>query len=43
MAFALVKKTDFEDTLKYLNKKTALNKVKHVEAEKKITDLTNKV
>ena len=43
MAFALVKKTNFEGTLKYLNKKTASNKVKHVEAEKKITDLTNKV
>ena len=35
-------KTDFDDKLKKLNKKFALNKTKHVEAEKKRTGLTNK-
>ena len=40
---ALVRKTDFDDKLKNLNKKVTSNKTKHVEAEKKITDLTNKV
>ena len=40
---ALVKKTDFDDKLKNLNKKATSNKTIHVEAEKKITDLTNKV
>ena len=37
------KKTDFDNKLKNLNKKFALNKTKPAEAEKKITDLTNKV
>ena len=36
-------KTDFEDKLKNLNKKFTSNKTKHLEAEKKLTDLTNKV
>ena len=40
---ALVKKTDFDDKVKNLNKKVTSNKTKHIEAEKKITDLTNKV
>ena len=40
---ALVRKTEFDDKLKNLNKKVTSNKTKHVEAEKKITDLTNKV
>ena len=40
---ALVKKTDFNDKLKKLNKKVTSNKTKHIKAEKKITDLTNKV
>ena len=38
-----VKETDFYDKLKHLNKKVISNKIKHVEAEKKITDLTNEV
>ena len=38
-----VKKTDFYDKLKHLNKKVISNKIKHVEVEKKITDLTNEV
>ena len=38
-----VKKTDFDDKQKKLNKKVFSNKTKHVEAEKKITDLTKKV
>ena len=38
-----VKETDFYDKLKNLNKKVTSNETKHVEAEKKITDLTNKV
>ena len=37
------KKTDFTGKLKKLNKKFTSNKIKHIEAEKKITDLTNKV
>ena len=36
-----VEKTDFYDKLKYLNKKITSNKTKHVEIEKKLTDLTN--
>ena len=32
-----------DDKLKDLNKDVTSNKTKHVEAEKKITDLTNKV
>ena len=38
-----VKKNDFDDKLKKVNKKVISNKTKHIEAEKKITDLTNKV
>ena len=38
-----VKKTDFDDKLKNLNKNVTSNKTKHVEAEKKLTDLRNKV
>ena len=38
-----VKKTNFGDKLINVNKKWTLNKTKHVEAEKKINDLTNKV
>ena len=38
-----VKKIDFDDKLKILNKKVTSNKTKPVEAEKKITDLANKV
>ena len=38
-----VKEADFYDKLKHLNKKVISNKTKHVEAEKKITDLTNEV
>ena len=38
------KKADFDDKLKTkINTKVTSNKTKHVEAEKKITDLTNKV
>ena len=40
---ALVKKTDFDDKLKNLNKTVTSNKTKHEEAEKKISDLTNNV
>ena len=36
-----VKKTDFNDKLKNLNKKVTSNKTKHAEAGKKITFLTN--
>ena len=32
-----VKKTDFVDKIKYLNKKVTSNKTKNLEAEKKIT------
>ena len=39
----LVKKTDFDDKLKILNKKVTSNKTKHVDNEKKFTNLTNKV
>ena len=38
-----VKKTDFYDKLKHLNKRVTSNKTKHVEAEKKIIGLTNEV
>ena len=38
-----VEKTDFDDKLENLNKKPTLNKTKHVEAKRKLTDLTNKV
>ena len=43
MILLLSKKTDFEKTLKKLNKKFSSDKTKNVEAEQKITDLTNKV
>ena len=39
----LVGKTDVDDKLKNLNKNATSNKAKHVEAEKKLIDLTNKV
>ena len=38
-----VKKIGIDDKLKILIKKVTSSKAKHVEAEKKITDLTNKV
>ena len=38
-----VKKTDFDDKLKDLNKKCTSDKAKHIETEKKITYLTKKV
>ena len=40
-----VKKTDFDDKLKKINKKVTSNKIKDVEAKelKKVTGLTNKV
>ena len=38
-----VEKTDFNDKLNNLNKKVTSNKTKHVETQKKLTDLTNKV
>ena len=37
-----IKKNKFDDKLKKLNEKVTSNKTKHVEAEKKITNLTNK-
>ena len=40
---ASVKRTDFDDKLKTLNNKVTSNKTKLVKAEKKTTDLTNKV
>ena len=39
---AFVRKTDFGDKVKILNKKVNSSKTKHVEDEKKISDLTNK-
>ena len=36
-------KTDFDDKLKYSNKKVTSKKIKHIKAEKKLTALTNKV
>ena len=36
-----IKNTDFDDKLKHLNKKVTSDKTNHVEAEQKITDLTN--
>ena len=36
-------KTDFDDKIKNLNKNFTSNKTKHIEDEKKITDLTIKV
>ena len=38
-----VEKTDSDDKLKELNKKVTSSKTKHIEAVKKLTDLTNKV
>ena len=38
-----VEKRDFDDKLKNLNKKVTSNKTKHVETEKKLTDLRNNV
>ena len=38
-----VEKTDFDDKLKSFNKTFTSNKPKHVEAEKKITDLAIKL
>ena len=38
-----VKETDFDNKLKNINKKVTPNKTKHVEAEKKLNDLTKKV
>ena len=35
--------TDCDDKLKTLNKKVTSNKTKHVDAEKKITYLTDKI
>ena len=35
-----VPKTDFDDKLKKLNKKVASHKTKHVDTEKKLTDIT---
>ena len=39
----LVKKKDFDKNLKNINKKVTSKKTKHVEAEKKVTDLTKNV
>ena len=38
-----LEKTDFDNKQKKLNKKVTWNKTRHVNAEKKIADLTNKV
>ena len=38
-----IKMKDFYNKLKSLNKKVTSNKAKHVEAENKVTDLTNKI
>ena len=40
---ALVKKTDFDDKLKHLNKKVTSNKTKHVLVENELNDLSKKV
>ena len=37
------KKTDFHKYLRKLNKKFTLNKTKHVQPRKKLTDLTKKI
>ena len=39
----MVEKTEFDDKLKNLNKKINSNIEKHVETEKKLTDLTKEV
>ena len=36
-----MEKIGFNDKLRNLNKNVTLNKAKHLEAEKKLTDLTN--
>ena len=38
----LVEETDFDDTLKNLNKKLNSNKARHAEAVRKLTDITEK-
>ena len=38
----LVEETDFDDTLKNLNKKLNSNKTRHAEAVRKLTDITEK-
>ena len=43
MIISFKKKTDFEDKLNNSNKKVTSNKTKHIKAEKKLTDLRNKV
>ena len=40
---ALVKKIDFDDNLKKLNKKVSSNKAKHVAAKKEITNLIKEI
>ena len=40
---ALVKKTDFDDKLKTLNKKITSNKTKHVLVESELNELTKKI
>ena len=37
------KKTDFDEKLKNINKKVTSNKMKNVEAKKKLTDLTEEI
>ena len=37
-----VKETDFDNKLKTINKKATLNETKHVEAEKRLTNLTKR-
>ena len=39
----LIKQTDFSNELKHVNKKISSNKTKHVEAEKKLSDLRKKM
>ena len=39
----LQKKTDFDENLKRKWKNVTSNKIKHVEAEKKLTDITKKL
>ena len=39
----IVKQTNFDGKLKNLNRKVASNKSKHLQAEKKVTDLTNNI
>ena len=43
LASELQKKRGFDDILKNLNKKVPSNKTKCIEAEKKVTELTNKI